>query len=83
MTKETAPEVKGTCFVLMGFGKKTDFETGRPDNRIAHLGNIFRVELHLTRLALWKLRMPISSVWFGPPSQQFVSDRPLHQEVRR
>jgi len=29
MTKETAPEVKGTCFVVMGFGKKTDFETGR------------------------------------------------------
>jgi hypothetical protein len=23
------PEVKGTCFVVMGFGKKTDFETGR------------------------------------------------------
>jgi len=29
MTKEAAPEVKGTCFVVMGFGKKTDFETGR------------------------------------------------------
>ncbi|HXO28279.1 MAG TPA: tetratricopeptide repeat-containing protein [Thermoanaerobaculia bacterium] len=26
----TAPEnVQGTCFVIMGFGKKTDFETGR------------------------------------------------------
>ncbi|HEV3074047.1 MAG TPA: TRAFs-binding domain-containing protein [Thermoanaerobaculia bacterium] len=26
----TAPEnVQGTCFVVMGFGKKTDFETGR------------------------------------------------------
>lgn len=23
------PEEKGTCFVVMGFGKKTDFETGR------------------------------------------------------
>jgi hypothetical protein len=23
------PEDKGTCFVVMGFGKKTDFETGR------------------------------------------------------
>ena len=37
-----------------------------PDNRTVHMGNILRVELHLTRLALWKLRMPISSVWFGP-----------------
>src|ERR1700680_1523174 len=27
---ETAPEnAQGTCFVVMGFGKKTDFETGR------------------------------------------------------
>src|SRR6266853_1648935 len=25
---DSAPE-KGTCFVVMGFGKKTDFETGR------------------------------------------------------
>lgn len=26
---EVKPEYKGTCFVVMGFGKKTDFETGR------------------------------------------------------
>src|SRR5437763_15539772 len=25
---DSAPE-KGTCFVVMGFGKKTDYETGR------------------------------------------------------
>lgn len=25
----TANDAKGTCFVVMGFGKKTDFETGR------------------------------------------------------
>ena len=29
MSSETAGNVKGTCFVVMGFGKKTDFETGR------------------------------------------------------
>ena len=30
MKKNTMPEeTKGTCFVVMGFGKKTDFETGR------------------------------------------------------
>jgi len=29
MPEGTAPEPKGTCFVVMGFGKKTDFETGR------------------------------------------------------
>lgn len=29
MSKEKSHEEKGTCFVVMGFGKKTDFETGR------------------------------------------------------
>jgi hypothetical protein len=29
MPEETAAAVKGTCFVVMGFGKKTDFETSR------------------------------------------------------
>ncbi|HEV3469021.1 MAG TPA: TRAFs-binding domain-containing protein [Pyrinomonadaceae bacterium] len=29
MPEAEAAEVKGTCFVVMGFGKKTDFETGR------------------------------------------------------
>ena len=29
MSNENAAEKKGTCFVVMGFGKKTDFETGR------------------------------------------------------
>ncbi|PWT79668.1 MAG: DUF4071 domain-containing protein [Blastocatellia bacterium] len=29
MGVEQQPELKGTCFVVMGFGKKTDFETGR------------------------------------------------------
>src|SRR5437763_6294427 len=29
MAKAGAPEAKKTCFVVMGFGKKTDFETGR------------------------------------------------------
>jgi hypothetical protein len=29
MSTEKAAEKKGTCFVVMGFGKKTDFETGR------------------------------------------------------
>src|SRR5687767_15888444 len=29
MSTDNAPEKKGTCFVVMGFGKKTDFETGR------------------------------------------------------
>lgn len=29
MPTEKEPEVSGTCFVVMGFGKKTDFETGR------------------------------------------------------
>lgn len=29
MSAEKPAEVKGTCFVVMGFGKKTDFETGR------------------------------------------------------
>lgn len=29
MPEGTAPEKKGTCFVVMGFGKKTDFETSR------------------------------------------------------
>jgi tetratricopeptide (TPR) repeat protein len=29
MTKESPAGVKRTCFVVMGFGKKTDFETGR------------------------------------------------------
>jgi hypothetical protein len=29
MPEGTAPQPKGTCFVVMGFGKKTDFETGR------------------------------------------------------
>ena len=29
MTKGTPTEVTRTCFVVMGFGKKTDFETGR------------------------------------------------------
>jgi hypothetical protein len=28
-TNPTAPEREGICFVVMGFGKKTDFETGR------------------------------------------------------
>jgi hypothetical protein len=29
MPEDTPSEVTGTCFVVMGFGKKTDFETGR------------------------------------------------------
>jgi tetratricopeptide (TPR) repeat protein len=29
MSSEKSEEVKETCFVVMGFGKKTDFETGR------------------------------------------------------
>src|SRR5215212_3617058 len=29
MANEESKDVKGTCFVVMGFGKKTDFETGR------------------------------------------------------
>jgi tetratricopeptide (TPR) repeat protein len=29
MSTGTTENVKGTCFVVMGFGKKTDFETGR------------------------------------------------------
>lgn len=29
MAEETPPENQGTCFVVMGFGKKPDFETGR------------------------------------------------------
>ena len=29
MVKNEKPNTKGTCFVVMGFGKKTDFETGR------------------------------------------------------
>ncbi|MFL6286276.1 MAG: tetratricopeptide repeat protein, partial [Pyrinomonadaceae bacterium] len=29
MSKEKAAEKKGTCFVVMGFGKKMDFETKR------------------------------------------------------
>jgi hypothetical protein len=29
MKSETLTEGKKTCFVVMGFGKKTDFETGR------------------------------------------------------
>ena len=29
MPEGTAPKPKGTCFVVMGFGKKTDFETSR------------------------------------------------------
>ena len=29
MPAETSEKAKGTCFVVMGFGKKTDFETGR------------------------------------------------------
>jgi hypothetical protein len=30
MADETkAGDARGTCFVVMGFGKKTDFETGR------------------------------------------------------
>lgn len=29
MPAATTPEPQGTCFVVMGFGKKTDFETGR------------------------------------------------------
>jgi hypothetical protein len=29
MSGEPAKKSKGTCFVIMGFNKKTDFETGR------------------------------------------------------
>ena len=29
MPEGTAAKDRGTCFVVMGFGKKTDFETGR------------------------------------------------------
>ena len=29
MSTETPEKAQGTCFVVMGFGKKTDFETGR------------------------------------------------------
>ena len=29
MSTDTSEKAKGTCFVVMGFGKKTDFETGR------------------------------------------------------
>ncbi len=29
MAGQTLEQTKGTCFVVMGFGKKTDFETGR------------------------------------------------------
>lgn len=29
MPESTSDEVRGTCFVVMGFGKKTDFESGR------------------------------------------------------
>src|SRR2546423_3557484 len=29
MSTERPAETTGTCFVVMGFGKKTDFETGR------------------------------------------------------
>src|ERR1044072_8464264 len=33
MSKESSEKPKGTCFVVMGFGKKTDFETGRTLHR--------------------------------------------------
>src|SRR5437868_6804263 len=29
MPADTSDETRGVCFVVMGFGKKTDFESGR------------------------------------------------------
>jgi Tetratricopeptide Repeats-Sensor len=42
MSNEESKDVKGTCFVVMGFGKKTDFETGRTLNLDKSYTNIIK-----------------------------------------
>ena len=51
MTKETSAEVTRTCFVVMGFGKKTDFETGRTLDLDKSYRNIIKPAVEAAGLA--------------------------------
>jgi tetratricopeptide (TPR) repeat protein len=51
MTKETPAEVTRTCFVVMGFGKKTDFETGRTLDLDKSYRNIIKPAVEAAGLA--------------------------------
>ncbi len=47
---EETPTERGTCFVVMGFGKKTDFETGRTLDLDKTYRNIIKPAAHDARL---------------------------------
>jgi tetratricopeptide (TPR) repeat protein len=51
MTKETPAEVTRTCFVVMGFGKKADFETGRTLDLDKSYRNIIKPAVEAAGLA--------------------------------
>src|ERR1700676_3251413 len=49
MTNETPAEITRTCFVVMGFGKKTDFETGRTLDLDKSYRNIIKPAVEIGR----------------------------------
>ena len=51
MTNETPAEITRTCFVVMGFGKKTDFETGRTLDLDKSYRNIIKPAVEAAGLA--------------------------------
>src|SRR6201995_2067732 len=51
MTKGTPTELTRTCFVVMGFGKKTDFETGRTLDLDKSYRNIIKPAVEAAGLA--------------------------------
>lgn len=50
MSTEQEPEMSGTCFVVMGFGKKTDFESGRTLDLDKTYRNIIKPAVQATGL---------------------------------
>jgi hypothetical protein len=50
MATETPESANATCFVVMGFGKKTDFETGRTLDLDKSYRNIIKPAVEAARL---------------------------------
>jgi hypothetical protein len=73
MSTEKEPEVKGTCFVVMGFGKKTDFETGRTLDLDKSYRNIIKPAVKLAGLECIRAdEIPHSGVIDVPMYEQLL-----------
>ena len=56
MPDNETDDVRGTCFVVMGFGKKTDFESGRTLDLDKTYRNIIEPAAQLKFINGWRKR---------------------------